>query len=82
MTYEAKMKEYLKTEGIPKDESTYPEGSMTQITIQAFEELADRIQELEDQLEDADDDLCLCDRNLKDMCDKMTKLKDIISDDK
>lgn len=43
MTYEAEMKEYLQAKKMPADEGTYPEELMTQITIKAFDELADRI---------------------------------------
>lgn len=72
MTYEAEMKEYLQAKKMPADEGTYPEELMTQITINAFEELADRIQELEDQLVDlvgADEELGACQDKLKDKQD-------------
>ena len=56
MTYETEMMQYLQNRNLPADESTYPPELMSQITIRAFDELFDRIKELEDELEDSDDD--------------------------
>lgn len=79
MTYEAEMKEYLQAKKMPADEGTYPEELMTQITIKAFDELADRIQELVDQLEDADDELRVCKNKLEDKQDIIQEIKDLIT---
>lgn len=82
MTYEIEMTKYLRDHKLPTDEGTYPEELMTQITIKAFDELADRIQELVDQLECADDELRVCESKLEELHDKLTEMKEITSDDK
>lgn len=89
MTYEANMAKYLRDHKLPTDEGTYPEELMAQITIKAFDELADRIQELVDQLEGANNKLCRCKRQLEkaedrleDMYDKLTEIKEKASYDK
>lgn len=82
MTYEADMAKYLRDHELPTDEGTYPEELMAQITIKAFDELADCIQELVDQLEAADDELRVCESKLEGLHDKLTEIKEIDSDDK
>ena len=63
MTYEAEMKEYLQAKKLPVNDrvmhrlkGTYPKKLMTQITITAFDELLERIQELEEDLRGCDDE--------------------------
>ena len=87
MTYEAEMKEYLYANGMPENEGTYPEEMMAQITIKAFEDLAERIAELEDQLEVVDEKHETCqellrqiDDGLKDMYSEITNMQEIIPD--
>jgi DNA-binding transcriptional MerR regulator len=77
MTYEAEMKEYLEAKKIPKDEGTYPEDLMTQITIKAFEELTERIEELELDLEDVAIELSMCETKLEYANYKLNKIKKI-----
>jgi len=55
MTYEAEMAQFLQKHNLPSDEGTYPPELMNQITIRAFDELFDRIKDLEDQLDDSID---------------------------
>ena len=82
MTYEAEMKEFLEAKKLPANEGTYPEELMTQITIDAFNELTDRIHELEDQIDEADDKLLICESKLEILYDKITDIKEMISHDK
>lgn len=82
MTYEAEMKEFLEAKKLPANEGTYPEELMTQITIDAFDELTNRIHELEDQINEADGKLLICKNELKILHDKITDIKEIFSHDK
>jgi glutamine synthetase type III len=79
MTYEAEMKEFLQAKKMPADEGTYPEELMTQITIEAFDELANRIQELVDQLEDDADELRACEKKLEDKQDIIQEIRDLVT---
>ncbi|MCK4498913.1 hypothetical protein KAU11_00270 [Candidatus Babeliales bacterium] len=80
MTYEIEMAKYLRDHELPADEGTYPEELMAQITIKAFDELADRIQELKDELETTEDELTECEQKFNGINDKLLEIKEMVSD--
>ena len=71
MTYKAEMKKFLETKKLPADKGTYPEELMTQITINAFEELLERIQDLDESLEASDNELYDCKNKVENLNDKL-----------
>lgn len=77
MTYKAEIIKYLSDHKIPENEGTYPEEMIAHITIKAFEELAERIEELELDLEDVAVELSMCETKLEDANYKLSKIKKI-----
>lgn len=75
MTYKTEIIKYLRDHKLPTNEGTYPEELMAQITIKAFDELADRIQKLQDQFEDANDELGRCEDALEIANDRLADMK-------
>ena len=79
MTYKAEMKEYLQAKKMPADEGTYPDELMAQITIKAFDELLENIQELNKYLEASDNELVTCERKLENLQDIFKQMQDLIT---
>lgn len=79
MTYEAEMIEYLQAKQLPTDEGTYPEELMTQITINAFEELFERIEELDSLLETSDEENKILQRENEVLKDLFIDIQNIVN---